>query len=65
MGNKVTKEVINGQDVTRFNGNNCTSSRDSRPTGGFLKVGRSAGITAWRKRKAQEALYTRRYLDAR
>ena len=59
---RTTEEVIRGAVVIRYNGNNCTGTRSSgRPVARPESV-RSEKITAWRKRKAKEAEYTRRYL---
>ena len=63
MPNKVTRVVVNGVAVIRYNGNNCTAGRDSADEGSY-KEGepkRSAKITAWRKAKAQR-LYSLKYL---
>ena len=59
---RATQEVIGDAVVIRYNGNNSSGARESgRPLARSQSV-RSEKITAWRKRKAQEAKYTRRYL---
>ncbi len=59
---RVTHEDLHGDDIVRFNGNNMVGSRDAgeRTT---PRARRSKKITAWRKRKAKEAEYVRRYLS--
>ena len=66
MGLKVSVEVINGQAVTRFNGNNPSTSNFRGST--WETSNKSAKITAWRKAKAakrasREWTYARKYLD--
>ena len=68
MPNKPTKEVINGVAVVRFNGNNCTGSREGGSTL-WSKSLRKAPVWVQQKAKAQalrrkqaEAVYKRRYL---
>ena len=62
---RVSLEVIDGQAVKRYNGNNQTSPRDAAGTArGVLGWQPKA---AWRKkaetrRKAAETVYRRRYL---
>ena len=64
MSLKVTKEVINGAIVTRFNGNNCGGGREgdhkerSRARAERLTKAQKAEA----KRRAKERLYERRYL---
>ena len=58
-------EVINGTKVIRYNGNNSTGGRETGRAAGVPWVPyktKTAKITAWRKRKAAEAEYRRRYL---
>jgi len=62
---KTTLEVIRGDNVTRYNGNNPQGGRQSRQP---VRESKAVKITAWRKAKAnkayQEKAYARRYLDA-
>ena len=68
MPNRVTKEVIDGAEVTRFNGNNQPSGRNVRSTGSagakFLPEAKGlAKAPAWVRKKVKEAEYRRRYLS--
>ena len=57
MGLKVTKEVIDGYDVTRYNGNNpAGSSARGRATGPEPKNQRWKRH-AWKERKAAQTPY--------
>ena len=46
--NRESKEIIDGREVTRFNGNNVS---DVRRLGEVQSETRSARIVRWRKRK--------------
>ena len=59
---RTTVEVINGAAVTRYNGNNQTAPAGEAFVARKRQWYRSKKITAWRKKKAQEARYERRYL---
>ena len=69
VGNRATKEVINGDLVVRYNGNNCTGGGrgGGAPTSpkGLNKAPRWVQKKAKEavRRKAAEAEYTRRYLS--
>ena len=63
---RVTKEVIDGAVVTRFNGNNPGGGREAaaghktvRPRGIYLTKAQKASA----RRRNAEALYDRRFLD--
>ena len=60
---RTEKVVINGEVVVRYNGNSPAGTRESWHQRTSKKGVRSTKITSWRKRKAQEAEYTRRYLS--
>ncbi len=63
---KVTQEVIGGDVVTRYNGNN--PSRSGQAGGRPTTWGKKKKIIAWRKAQAwrqyQEKAYAEEYLDA-
>jgi len=61
MSNRVSQVVINGNSVTRFNGNNPSGGRQAGRPARLEAYGKKAKIIEWRKKKA-EAEYTRRYL---
>ena len=65
MGLRPTIEVINGEQITRYNGNNPAPTSASRDPAVYAKLASSrvVQITAWRKKKAKEAEYVRRYLS--
>ncbi len=64
MGLRTTEEVINGEAVTRFNGNNSYTPGRVRQGATPKPRDKKGRITAWRKHKAaQEALYERTYLN--
>ena len=69
MPNKASLEVIDGVQVIRYNGNNCTGSRAAANAAFSAETrnpkARSARITAWRKKKAQEDEYRWRYLGGK
>ena len=58
MGLKVTKEVIDGDDVTRYNGNNPSGGRE-RGREAVPKSGKSQTYKrhAWKGRKAAQTPY--------
>ena len=66
MGNRTTKEVIDGVSVIRFNGNNLTSgtryAQAEVPGKGLRKAPRWVQAKAWAAKKAKEDDYRRRYL---
>ncbi len=58
---RVTLELIGGDVVTRFNGNNPQGARERRREESPRPPSKKqAQITAWRKRKASEIRYDRR-----
>ena len=68
LKNRSSQEVIDGDLVTRFNGNNCTRDRPAVGSGRH-KSGRPAyWITKAQKsaayKRVQENVYRRRYLGA-
>jgi len=63
MPGKVTKEVIDNDDVTRYNGNNPKGAGQGRRAEIRGQKSQKWKRSAWRGRKAQaEAHYEMRYL---